>query len=133
MKCLFVKAPFAGWIVDGVKTIEFRTRETYIRGRIGIIESGTGTVIGDVVLYTCRKSFEYPCFNWILDRPRRYKTPGPFEHKQGAMVWIDLDIDPTVQEIAPALPWQQLFRETALCRKAQEEFLETLKNKRKSK
>ncbi len=22
MKCLFVRSPFAGWIVDGVKTIE---------------------------------------------------------------------------------------------------------------
>ncbi len=53
MHCLFVKASFAGWIVDGVKLIEYRTRETLIRGRIGIIESGTGTVIGDAELIDC--------------------------------------------------------------------------------
>ena len=107
MKCLFVKAPFAGWIVDGVKTVEFRTRETYIRGRIGIIESGTGTVIGDVVLIGSPYQPALGMYDWLLARPRRYAEPVPFEHKQGAIVWIDLEIDPDAQEIAPELGFFQ--------------------------
>jgi len=102
--CLFVKAPFAGWIVDGVKLIEYRTRETYIRGRIGIIESGTGTVIGDAELIDCNWNPQQGFYLWLLRNPRRYITPVPFEHKQGWRTWAILDIDPEQQEIAPRLP-----------------------------
>jgi probable blue pigment (indigoidine) exporter len=31
MKCLFVRHPYAGWIVDGVKPVEYRTMQTKIR------------------------------------------------------------------------------------------------------
>ena len=101
MKCLFVKPPFAGYIVDGIKLIEYRTRKTYIRGRVGIIESGTGTVIGDVEIVDCRFNSTFQFYEWYLDNPRRFATPVPFEHKQGAMVWIDLDIDWENQKSAP--------------------------------
>ena len=101
MKCLFVRPPFAGYIVDGIKLIEYRTRKTYLRGRIGIIESGTGTVIGDVEIVDCRFDSKFQIYEWYLDDPRRYATPVPFEHKQGAMVWIDLDIDWENQKSAP--------------------------------
>lgn len=104
MHCLFVKAPFAGWIVDGVKLIEYRTRETYLRGRIGIIESGTGTVIGDAELIDCNWNPQQGFYLWLLRNPRRYTTPVPFEHKQGCVTWTILDIDPDQQEIAPRLP-----------------------------
>jgi hypothetical protein len=103
MHCLFVKAPFAGWIVDGVKLIEYRTRETYLRGRIGIIESGTGTVIGDAELIDCNWNPQQGFYLWLLRNPRRYTTPVPFEHKQGCVTWALLDIDPEQQEIAPRL------------------------------
>lgn len=101
MKCLFVRPPFSGYIVDGIKLIEYRTRKTYLRGRIGIIESGTGTVIGDVEIVDCRFDSKFQIYEWYLDDPRRYATPVPFEHKQGAMVWIDLDIDWENQKSAP--------------------------------
>ena len=103
MKCLFVKPPFAGYIVDGIKLIEYRTRKIYIRGRIGIIESGTGTIIGDVEIVDCRFDSTFQLYEWYLDNPRRFATPVPFEHKQGAMVWIDLDIDLKDQKTAPGL------------------------------
>lgn len=104
MHCLFVKAPFAGWIVDGVKLIEYRTRETLIRGRIGIIESGTKTVIGDAELIDCNWNPQQGFYLLLLRNPRRYTTPVPFEHKQGCVTWTILDIDPDQQEIAPRLP-----------------------------
>ena len=111
MHCLFVKAPFAGWIVDGVKIIEYRTRETYIRGRIGIIESGTGTVIGDVELWHSFYSGLHKMHMWHLRNPRRYATPVPFEHKRGCVTWAILDIDPDAQKIAPRLPKDEARRQ----------------------
>lgn len=107
--CLFVKAPFAGWIVDGVKLIEYRTRWTYTRGRIGIIESGSGTVIGDVYISGCAWHPAYNLYEWHLQDGRRYATPVSFEHKQGCVTWAILDYDPHAQEIAPELP-QDVFR-----------------------
>ena len=111
IKCLFVKAPFAGWIVDGVKRIDYRTRETYIRGRIGIIESGTGTVIGDAMMYECVYYSDSNLYGWLLCDARRYKTPIPFDHKQGAVVWIDLDFNPESQIISRKLSEKQFVIE----------------------
>lgn len=111
MHCLFVKAPFAGWIVDNIKIIEYRTRETYIRGRIGIIESGTGTVIGDAELNDCVFDQEMLLYTWVLRKARRYATPVPFEHKQGCVTWAILDINPDQQQIAPALPQKEYIAE----------------------
>lgn len=107
MKCLFVRAPFAGYIVDRVKVIEYRTKEIFFRGRIGIIECRTGTVIGDVELVDCRFDCQFQIYEWYLDNPHRYATPIPFEHKRGAMVWIDLDIDPDKQKYAPELSYEE--------------------------
>ena len=111
MHCLFVKAPFSGWIVDGVKIIEYRTRETHIRGRIGIIESGTGTVIGDAMLNDCVFDPELGLYTWALRNARRYTIPVPFEHKRGYVTWAILDIDPDQQQIAPALPIKEYISE----------------------
>jgi len=110
MKCLFVRPPFAGYIVDGVKFIEYRTRRTLLRGKIGIIESGSGTVIGDAILWSCDLSGKHEGFySWYLTNARRYARPIPFKHKKGAMVWINLDIDPEQQAIAPHLNIKELI------------------------
>ena len=119
MHCLFVKAPFAGWIVDGVKLIEYRTKPTNIRGRIGIIESGTGTVIGDVQLINSAWNQTQGMYIWLLQSPRRYAKPVPFEHKVGCVTWAILDIDPEKQEIAPQL-------DSATFRRESKEYRETL-------
>lgn len=37
MKCLIIRSPFAEWIVQGIKSIEYRTRKTNIRGKIGVV------------------------------------------------------------------------------------------------
>lgn len=129
MKCLFVKAPFAGWIVDGVKVYEYRTRETYIRGRIGIIESGTGTVIGDAMLTDCRRNQELGCYEWTMRQARRYATPVPFEHKQGAITWIEIEYDPEAQQLAPNLSSYRRRVEAIAYRKASAEYFAKLKHR----
>ncbi|MBO4647112.1 MAG: ASCH domain-containing protein [Lentisphaeria bacterium] len=102
MKCLFVRAPFAGWIVDGVKTIEYRTRQTNIRGRIGIIQSKSGTVIGTVEIAGCEWNEELEHYEWKLANAARFAEPFPFPPKNGAVVWIDLDV-PGKSPAAPRL------------------------------
>ena len=103
MKCLIVKHPFAGYIVDDVKCIEYRSRPTKIRDRIGIIQSGTGTVIGDVILYYCKYNDESKIFDWYLSGARRYLNPVPVTMKRGPVVWMDVDYEPDTQEICPRL------------------------------
>ena len=85
MKCLFVRHPYAGWIVDGVKPIEYRTMQTKIRGRIGIIQSRSGLVIGDVEITGCKYNEELDYYEWELANAHRYATPVPITWKSGAV------------------------------------------------
>ena len=43
---LLIRAPWINRILDRSKTWEIRGSHTYKEGRIGLIESGTGTVVG---------------------------------------------------------------------------------------
>ncbi len=113
MKCLFVRHPFAGWIVDGVKTIEYRSMQTKIRGRIGIVQSKSGTVIGDVEITGCEWNDQLQSYEWALSNARRYKAPLPFKGKSGAVVWIEVDYNPDEQEKAPKLTAAAMKREKA--------------------
>ena len=45
-RALVVDQPWVGLIADGAKVWEMRTRPTKVRGWIGLIEKGTGTIIG---------------------------------------------------------------------------------------
>lgn len=123
MKCLFVRHPFAGWIVDGVKDIEYRTRATKQRGRIGIVQSRSGTVIGDVEITDCTYNEELDFYEWRLEHARRYRKPVPFEGKSGAVVWIDVDFDPNEQEVTPKLSGAALKREASAYEKELDKFL----------
>ena len=123
MHCLFVKAPFAGWIVDRVKLIEYRTKSTNIRGRIGIIESGTGTVIGDAELINSVYNSTQNIYTWLLRSPRRYAKPIAFEHKHGCVTWAILDIDPDQQQIAPRLDSKTFKREAQAYREMIDSWL----------
>ena len=122
MKCLFVRAPFAGWIVDGVKTIEYRTRETNIRGRIGIIQSKSGTVIGTAEIIGCEWNEELGHYEWKLDNAVRFADPVAYQHKNGAVVWIDADV-PEKRKAAPKLSAAELRKQKNEYEKAIDEFL----------
>lgn len=86
-RCLCVKSPYAGRIVDGKKTEEYRSTATRIRGKIGIIESGTGTIIGEAELFDCTKIDDWE-FVWHLRNAKRYKKPRPYVHPFGAVIWV---------------------------------------------
>ena len=111
MKCLIVRQPWVDKILDGSKLWEMRSRSTTVRGRIGIIEAGTGTIVGEVTLTdvaepirdmqdaeatTCfhqvenislLKKWRYP---WVMAEPVRYEKPVPYQHPKGAVVWVNV-------------------------------------------
>ena len=122
MKCLFVRAPFAGWIVDGVKTVEYRTRPTNIRGRIGIVQSKSGTVIGTAEITGCEWNEELEHFEWKLADAVRFAVPVPFPPKNGAVVWIDAEV-PEKRPAAPKLSAAELRKQKREYEDAVHDFL----------
>lgn len=87
MRALIVKSPWAGQIVTGMKTVEYRSHRTHIRGRIGIVAAGTGTIIGGVDLIGCEGPFD-GLYHWLLANPTRYIIPKHYHHPSGAQVWV---------------------------------------------
>jgi len=99
------------------KTWEIRGSHTSKEGRIGLIESGTGTVVGVADLVSVigplslkelsanrRKAgfdsdehlFRLPSkqtFAWVLQNPRRLRQPVPYSHPSGAVIWVRLKPD----------------------------------------
>ena len=114
---LIVREPWAGMLVDGVKTWEIRSRDTHVRGRIGLIRGGSGLVIGSTILIkTFRVTRERLLANrakhrmsesevaalfrpgsnyrtpwaWEMASPRRFAVPRPYRHHDGAVIWVRL-------------------------------------------
>ena len=94
-----------------------RSRPTNIRGRIGLIESGSGLVVGECTIVNCwhfiaeqskadwfdwddyklchmvddislLDKWRYP---WVLHGAKRYEKPIPYKHPKGAVIWVKLD------------------------------------------
>ena len=110
-RILIVKAPHARNIVKGLKTWEMRSTQTTIRGTIGIAESGSGTIIGQVDLIACRHApknlrgrvvtqhmhrlpddqlhlMDKWKWAWVLENAVEYDEPVPYSHPQGAVIWV---------------------------------------------
>ena len=81
-----------------------------MRGRIALIQSGTGLVYGEAVLTDCIEltremlesnfdrhrisdlsivTYEHPCA-WVLTDAKKYENPIPYKHPQGAVVWVNI-------------------------------------------
>jgi hypothetical protein len=94
-------------ILDGWKTWEIRSSGTRIRGPIALIESRSGTVVGTCELIDsigpltraqCRENArkagnfvaETGSYAWVLQGARRLRTPVPYRHPRGAIIWVRL-------------------------------------------
>lgn len=108
-KGLIIRKVWLDKILDEGKTWEMRTTKTKVKGKIGLIESGTGLIVGEANLIGCShipimpndkyfnkhkvkdtellKKWKYP---WILSDAKRYDKPIPYKHKQGAVIWVKL-------------------------------------------
>lgn len=110
MKALIIKSPWLKLILDGQKTWEIRSRRTNVRGKIALIQSGTGLVYGEAVLTDCIEltrdmlesnydrhrisdlsivTYNHPCA-WVLSDAKKYDKPIPYNHPQGAVVWVNI-------------------------------------------
>ena len=110
MKALIIKKPWIDYILDGNKTWEIRGSKTNIRGKIELIQSGSGLVVGCCEIIDCKKlSFQdyinnkdkhkisdTTClpykntFAWIISNAQRYKEPRKYKHPNGAIIWVNL-------------------------------------------
>jgi hypothetical protein len=113
-KGLLIKKVWLDKILDEGKVWEMRTTKTSITGTIGLIESGTGLIVGEANLIGCShipikpddkyvdlhkvedvkllKKWKYP---WILSDAKRYEKPIPYKHPRGAVIWVKLEIKTT--------------------------------------
>jgi hypothetical protein len=107
---LILKEPLAEILV-GTKTWEIRGKATARRGRIALIESKSGHVVGtcevvDVLgpltLAELRRNAALTGFRpnrlpyattyaWVLRDARRLAEPVPYEHPSGAVIWVRLE------------------------------------------
>jgi hypothetical protein len=112
IKGLVVKSPWIDLILKGEKTWEIRGSNTKIRGEIALIKSGTGTILGTVDLVDSKpltleeyqeseayhriskeSTFQAPykkIHAWVLKNPVLFEDPIPYEHPQGAVIWVNL-------------------------------------------
>ena len=110
MDALIVKKPWIDYILDGIKAWEIRGTSTKKRGKIELIQSGTGLVVGTCDLVDCIKinvdilenTYDKHCikniemvkykeiYAWVISNPKRYKVPKPYNHPKGAIIWVKL-------------------------------------------
>ena len=111
MKCLIIRKPWIDLILGGNKEWEMRSRNTNIRGQIGLIEAGSGFVVGAAHLSSCFRveasiqySDYYQChrindanilgrypYAWVLDKVKKFTNPVPYSHPRGAVIWVNVD------------------------------------------
>lgn len=101
-------------IFDNGKIWEMRSTKTNVRGRIGLIEAGSGLIVGETFITDCldwfkqeasparwASTWEYHKVNnlellkkwntpWVLEGSFRYKFPISYKHPAGAVIWVKL-------------------------------------------
>lgn len=107
-RALIIKKQWLDLIFDNGKVWEMRSTKTNIRGTIGLIESGSGLIVGKAELTGCGKplneftailtaEFHQVCdlelikkwkYPWILMGATRYEKPIPYNHPLGAVIWV---------------------------------------------
>lgn len=110
-RALIVKKEWLDKIFDDGKVWEMRSTKTTITGKIGLIESGSGLIVGEVNLIGCSenpishtrkdlikyhkvenlnllKKWKYA---WYLMKAKRYEKPIPYKHPKGAVIWVKLN------------------------------------------
>ena len=113
---LIVRKEWLDLIFSGHKRLEIRGVSTSKRGRVGLIQSGSGLVVGEVEItdsftihrWQFRQFFEehvvdqstldslkYSTIHaWQLQNPVKYEVPVAYKHPQGAVQWVVLTPDP---------------------------------------
>jgi hypothetical protein len=111
-KALIIKKEWLHLIFENKKTVEIRSSNTNIRGRIALIESKSSLILGECILSdsfqvndlniesvlknSCLKSkseifsmYSKP-YAWKLENTIKYENPIKYNHPKGAIIWIDI-------------------------------------------
>ena len=114
LRALLIQHPNIDQILNGEKTWEIRGSRTNIRGRIALVASGSGTIIGVCNLIDsvgpltahgfrtnakkagmrpseCKLGYYRNTYAWVLEKPKHLKKPVPYKHPSGAIIWAKLD------------------------------------------
>jgi hypothetical protein len=111
-RALIIRKEHLNNIFDNGKVWEMRSSKTSVRGRIGLIEAGSGLIVGETFLVGCGEpinfdgehiDYTYPLHQvkdsnllkkwntpWVLEGSFRYKFPIPYKHHAGAVIWVKL-------------------------------------------
>ena len=114
-QALIIDEPWIGKLLAGEKTWEMRSSSTSKRGQVGLIAKGSGTVVGVAELVgshgpldreAMRSSYDKHgipvdmiesgavdkwCYAWQLENVRRLEGPVAYQHRPGAVIWVNLD------------------------------------------
>lgn len=115
MHGLIIKSPYIDDILSGRKKWELRGQNTHTRGKIILLQSGTGLALGSVEIIAVKQITLEDYNNWdyrkdsgklpvdklpykktyayILENPIQYKNPKHYHHPKGAITWVDLPED----------------------------------------
>ena len=111
MKGLIIKKPWVDYILKGDKIWEIRGSKTKVRGKIELIQSGSGLVVGCCEIIDCfqlsleeyKQNVNNHCvtntdklpynqtYAWVIKNPTRYEQPRRYKHPNGAIIWVNLD------------------------------------------
>ena len=118
MKGLIIKEKWINLIFSGAKCWEIRGGSTKIRGQIYLIQSGTKHIYGVAELVDCieldlntyKNSKQKHCIDdcdelpykktyaWVIKNAKRLEHPMPYRHPNGAIIWVNIDDNPTLLE-----------------------------------
>lgn len=110
MKALIIKKQWLDLILCGEKTWEIRGSNTHTRGKIELIQSGSGLVVGCCEIIDCLelKLLDYKSntnkhqikdinnlpykktYAWIINKAQKYETLRKYKHPNGAIIWVKL-------------------------------------------
>lgn len=112
MNGLIIKKTWLDLILAGKKTWEIRSSKTNVRGKIALIESGSGMIVGqaelvdvigplsieDLLTNTKKHHITRDAIDrgirytkphaWVLKNAKRFQRPKPYIHPQGAVIWV---------------------------------------------
>ena len=110
-RALIIKGEHLHKIFYTGKCWEMRSTKTDIRGKIGLIESGSGMIVGEAEIIGCSEKpinenaarfyqrfhqvsdlsvLKKWCYAWHLDNVKKYKKPIPYTHPKGAVIWVKI-------------------------------------------
>ena len=123
MRGLLIKRPWIDYILAGRKTWEIRGRRSNRRGRIALIRSSSGLIVGVCDLVDIKgplskqellenidkhlipasqieRGLRYKKpYAWVLENARALNPSIAYRHPRGAVIWVDLSGHPQINEI----------------------------------